>query len=61
MYKFWRMAAPNWSLSEDGIMLFQPGSCADPYRAYGGVAQRPLATVLDAYLEWITENEVQLP
>ena len=42
-------------------MLFQPGSCADPYRAYGGVAQRPLATVLDAYLEWITENEVQLP
>lgn len=25
--------------SEDGIMLFQPGSFADPYRAYGAAAE----------------------
>ena len=28
----------NPATSQDGIMLFQPGSCADPYRAYGAVA-----------------------
>lgn len=34
----WRTAATQYWLQCDGIMLFQPGSCADPYRAYGANA-----------------------
>eukprot|EP00913_Durusdinium_trenchii_P011810 g11092.t1 len=34
----WRTAATQYWLQCDGIMLFQPGSCADPYRAYGAAA-----------------------
>ena len=34
----WRTAATQYWLQCDGIMLFQPGSCADPYRAYGSAA-----------------------
>ncbi|CAE7704659.1 unnamed protein product, partial [Symbiodinium pilosum] len=31
----WRTAATQYWLQCDGIVLFQPGSAADPYRAYG--------------------------
>ncbi|CAJ1406760.1 unnamed protein product [Effrenium voratum] len=38
----WRTAATQYWLqcasSSDGIMLFQPGSYADPYRTYGSIA-----------------------
>lgn len=34
----WRTAATQYWLQCDGIMLFQPGSFADPYGAYGAAA-----------------------
>ncbi|CAE8741685.1 unnamed protein product, partial [Polarella glacialis] len=34
----WRTAATQYWLQCDGIVLFQPGSFADPFRAYGAPA-----------------------
>jgi len=33
----WRTAAKEYWLQCDGVVLFQPGSRADPYKAYAGV------------------------